>query len=371
MKIVVATDSFKGCLTSLEAGNAIKKGIIKSCPKAEVKVFPISDGGEGLYESLKQYYNTETVEVEVTGPEFVKVNASYGLNRGKNLAVMEMASSAGLPLVKSEKNVKTATTYGVGEMINDALNKGAREFIIGIGGSATNDGGIGMLSALGFRFMDVNGKTVSPNAFGLKDIVSIDISESDRRLKNCSFTVACDVDIPLCGDNGCSILFGPQKGASKKDIFEMDEWLKNFAKLTKLVFPDSDKDIPGSGAAGGMGFALKSYLSASLKPGIDIVISCMGLETEIMNADYVCTGEGRIDDQTSKGKVISGVLRVAKKFKKPVVAFCGSLKDNVNIEGLERICQITKKDMTLEEAMKPDTASRNLATMASSIFNKT
>ena len=360
MKIVIATDSFKGCLSSLDAGTAIKNGLLKSYPDADIKVFPISDGGEGLTDALKEYLDTETIGVEVTGPEFKKLRARYGLNRDRKLAVIEMASAAGLPLVNGKKDVKYATTYGVGEMIIDAIEKGAREFIIGIGGSATNDGGIGMLSALGFRFLDRNGNKVIPNALGLKNIDSIDLVGAIPELKECTFTIACDVDILLCGDNGCSKIFAPQKGASQEDINQMDMWLNTYADITRKYFPLSDKDVPGSGAAGGMGFAFRSYLNATLKPGIDIVISSTGLESAIKEADYVITGEGKIDNQTSKGKVISGVLNTAKKYSKPVIAFCGSASDDCDHLGLERIVEITPKDMSLDVAMKPDVAMENI-----------
>ena len=367
MKIVVASDSFKGCLSSLEVGNAIERGILRSNPDAEIKVFPISDGGEGLSEALKKYYNTETVEIEVTGPQFSKVKACYGYNPERQLAVMEMASAAGLPLVKGKKDPETATTYGVGEMIIDALDRGTTEFIIGIGGSATNDGGIGMLSALGFGFFDGSGRKVSPNALGLKNLVSIDATGADKRLKKCRFNVACDVDIPLCGDNGCSKIFAPQKGASPEDITEMDEWLDKYAELTRKVIAKSDKNIPGSGAAGGMGFAFRSYLNAELKPGIDLVIAYTGLETAIKVADLVITGEGRIDGQTAKGKVVSGVARVAKKYGKKVIAFCGSASNGVSVPGLDEIIQITPKNMPIEEAMKADVAIENLERTAGMI----
>ena len=367
MKIVIATDSFKGCLSSLDAGMAIKGGILKNNPNSEVKVFPISDGGEGLSDALKKYFDTEEIEVEVTGPEFEKVKAYYGLNSEKKLAVIEMAAAAGLPLVKGEKSAKKATTYGVGEMLIDAMDRGAREFVIGIGGSATNDGGIGMLSALGFRFLDEKGNNVSPNALGLRELASIDISGAKPELKDCRFTVACDVDIPLCGDNGCSKIFAPQKGAGPEEILKMDEWLGKYAKLTGKIFPKSDKDFPGSGAAGGMGFALKSYLNAELKPGIDIVISFTGLEASIRAADLVITGEGRIDSQTSKGKVISGITRIAKKFGKKVIAFCGSVSDDANVPGLDKIIPVTPEGMPLQEAMKPDVAADNLKLAAETI----
>ena len=364
MKIVIATDSFKGCLSSLDAGNSIKNGILRSIPDAGIKVFPISDGGEGLSEALKKHFNTEPIETEVTGPEFDKVRTSYGFSPDKKLAVIEMAAAAGLPLVKGKKDAEKTTTYGVGELIADALGRGAREFVIGIGGSATNDGGTGMLSALGFRFLDKNGNDVSKNALGLKDLASIDISGAGQGLEKTSFTVACDVDIPLCGENGCSVIFAPQKGAGLKEIEEMDRWLSNYAALTKKIFPDSDMNYPGSGAAGGMGFALRSYLNAELKPGIDIVISLLGLEKEIQDADIVVTGEGRIDSQTARGKVVSGITRIAEKYGKPVIAFCGSAAEDAADCGLAGIYPVTPPGMCLEEAMKKETAIKNIESAA-------
>jgi len=368
MKVVVATDSFKGCLSSLDAGLAIKRGILKVSSDAKVDVFPISDGGEGLSQALEKHFETEKKEIIVTGPDFIKVRAMYGLNLEKGLAVIEMASAAGLPLVKGEKDPKSATTYGVGELINDAIDQGARKFIIGIGGSATNDGGMGMLSALGFGFLDQDGNKVPPTPLGLKDLVSIDLSHVRKELNECSFTVACDVDIPLCGANGCSRIFGPQKGANPKDIEDMDSWLLKYAEMTKEIYPEADKDVPGSGAAGGMGFALRSYLGALLKPGIDIAITETGLEEKIAQADFVVTGEGRIDGQTVMGKVVSGVAKVAKRYGKPVAAVCGSVSQDAILQDVDIILPITPGPMTLEEAMKPDVALGNLERTAKQAF---
>lgn len=369
MRILIATDSFKGCLSSKDAGEAIGRGILKANPDAEVKVVPISDGGEGLTQSLKQLCS-EWVEKEVTGPEFKKVTATYSINKENKLAVIEMAAAAGLPLVKGEKDPKRATTYGVGELILDAIEKGIRSFIIGIGGSATNDGGVGMLAALGYRFYDKTGAEISPTPLGIKELADIDITGAHPALKECKFTVACDVDIPLCGENGCSYIFAPQKGATPQDIADMDQWLQNYAGLTQKVMPDTDPDYPGSGAAGGMGFALKSYLGATLKPGIDIVISALGLEKEISDADIIITGEGKIDSQTARGKVVSGVSHIAKMYGKRVMAFCGATDVTPEAAGVDEIYAVTPKDMPLEVAMQPDIAAKNIEEAAERLFKK-
>lgn len=362
MRVIVATDSFKGCLSSADAGEAVKRGILKADPAAEVKVVPISDGGEGLTESLYRMCS-EHVETEVTGPMYEKVTAVYGINRENKMAVIEMAAAAGLPLVKGEKDPKHATTYGVGELIKDAIEKGIRKFILGIGGSATNDGGIGMLSALGYRFLDKDGAEISPDPAGLSKLASIDITKALPTLKECEFTVACDVDIPLCGECGCSYVFAPQKGAIQQDIADMDKWLQRYAELTKEVLPGADPDYPGSGAAGGMGYALKSYLDATLKPGIDIVISALNLEYDISTADIVITGEGKIDAQTSRGKVVSGVSHIAKKYGKKVIAICGRTDVTAEEAGVDEIYAVTPFDMPLEVAMQPDTAKVNIENM--------
>ena len=369
MRILIATDSFKGCLSSKDAGEAIGRGILKADPGTEVKVVPISDGGEGLTQSLKQLCS-EWVEKEVTGPEFKKVTATYGINKDNKLAVIEMAAAAGLPLVKGEKDPKRATTYGVGELIKDAIEKGVRLFIIGIGGSATNDGGVGMLAALGYRFYDKTGAEISPTPLGIKELAKIDITGAHPALKECEFTVACDVDIPLCGENGCSYIFAPQKGATPQDIADMDQWLQNYAGLTQKMMPDTDPDYPGSGAAGGMGFALKSYLRATLKPGIDIVISALGLEKEISDADIIITGEGKIDSQTARGKVVSGISHIAKKYGKRVIAFCGSTDVTPDVAGVDEIYAVTPEDMPLEVAMQPDIAAKNIEEAAERLFKK-
>ena len=310
-------DSFKGSLTSLEAGNAVKDGILSASSEHEVTVLPLADGGEGTLEALTDGLHGVYRSLEVTGPDGKKVNARYGIVHG-DTAIIEMAQASGLTLVEGNDILK-ATTYGTGEQIRSALDEGIRKFIIGIGGSATNDGGTGMLEALGVKF--IGG---ARGAIGLKTLTSIDISNLDSRVKESSFKVACDVRNPLLGENGCSFVYGPQKGGSKEQIEEMDIWMRSYAELTRKILPEADPDFPGSGAAGGMGFALKYYLGAELVSGSKLVLEVTHLEEYIKEADILITGEGRIDGQSLYGKGPVEAARLAKKYDKEVVAFAGS-----------------------------------------------
>ncbi len=283
-----------------------------------------------------------------------------------------MSAAAGITLIQdSERNPMNTTTFGVGEMILDAISKGCRKFVIGIGGSATNDGGVGMLQALGFEFLDGKGKQVLHGAKGLKDIASIRIDHAVKELKECSFCVACDVKNVLCGDNGCSAIYGPQKGATPEMIKDMDLWLENYAHITKQTIPDSDKNIPGTGAAGGMGFAFLSYLNATLMSGIELVMKETELEKHIKDADLVITGEGRLDGQSYMGKAPVGVAKLAKKYNKQVIAFSGCVTDDAvtcNEHGIDAFFPIVRKPCTLEEAMNVDIAYKNLKDTARQVF---
>lgn len=283
-----------------------------------------------------------------------------------------MSAAAGITLIaEKERNPLNTTTYGVGELILDAITKGCRKFIVGIGGSATNDGGIGMLQALGFAFLDKNGNQVTLGAKGLEDIVEIKIDHAVRELKECSFCVACDVKNPLCGENGCSAIYGPQKGATQAMINDMDAWLGNYAKLTQKVIPASDPNTPGTGAAGGLGFAFLSYLDATLQSGIDLVIKETDLEKHIIDADVVITGEGRLDGQSYMGKAPIGVAKLAKKYKKPVVAFSGCVTDDAvicNEYGIDAFFPILRTPCSLQEAMDCDHAYKNLQDTAEQVF---
>ena len=371
-KIVVAIDSFKGSLSTFEAGKVIEEAAKEVYENAEVTISPIADGGEGTVEAIVSATNGEFVRTVVTNPLGEKIEAKYGFIPHAKTAIIEMSAAAGITLIEeSERNPMNTTTFGVGEMILDAISKGCRKFVIGIGGSATNDGGVGMLQALGFEFLDKNGKQVLLGAKGLKDIAIIKTENAVKKLKECSFCVACDVKNVLCGDNGCSAIYGPQKGATPEMIKDMDLWLGNYAQLTKEVIQTSDANIPGTGAAGGMGFALMSYLNATLKSGIELVMEETGLENHIKDADIVVTGEGRLDGQSYMGKAPVGVAKLAKKYNKPVIAFSGCVTEeaiNCNDYGIDAFFPIVRKPCTLEEAMNINNAYKNLKDTAYQVF---
>lgn len=372
MKAVIAIDSFKGSLTSLEAGNAVKDGIEDSKSGIEARVFPLADGGEGTAFAITSANGGKTVKKEVSNPLGEKREASYGFIPETKTAVIEIAEAAGITLIDKEKrNPLNTTTYGVGELIKDAIQKGCRRFIIGLGGSVTNDGGIGMLSALGFEFFDKDKNAVELSGKGLEKIVGIDAKNALKELKDCTFFAACDVQNPLCGENGCSAVYGPQKGATEETAGKMDLWLKNYAKLTKEIFPDSDDNRPGCGAAGGLGFAFVSYLNAELVSGIDLVIKETALEEYIKEADIVVTGEGKLDFQSHMGKAPIGVAKTAKKYGKKVIAFSGSVEDGAQIcneHGIDAFFSAVKSPCTLEEAMNSENAYRNLRDTACQVF---
>ena len=373
MKVTVAIDSFKGSLSTFEAGSAAKDGIKKVFPEAEVIISPLADGGEGTVDAVVSANNGEYITATVTGPLGEKVDAKYGIIPERKLAVMEMSAAAGITMVPEEKrNPLDTTTYGVGEMIKDALDRGMRNFLIGIGGSATNDGGLGMLSALGFEFTTKNGEKVSPFGRGLSEIYDVSNDKADLRLSECNFQIACDVKNPLCGDMGCSRIYGPQKGATEEIIKDMDKWLNSLADLTKKINPDSDKNYPGAGAAGGLGFAFMSYLGGELKSGIELVMNETDLEEKIKDSDFVITGEGRLDGQSGMGKAPIGVAKLAKKYNIPVIAFAGAVTDDaecLNDLGIDAFFSILKKPCALSEAMDRVNASDNLKRTAKQVSN--
>ncbi|MBQ2898080.1 MAG: glycerate kinase [Clostridia bacterium] len=370
--VVVAIDSFKGSLSTFQAGKAIKDGVLQVYNDAKVIISPIADGGEGTVDAIVSATNGEMIKTVVSDPIGSKIEASYGIITKTKTAIIEMSAAAGITLIdEKERNPMNTTTYGVGEMIMDAISRGCRKFVIGIGGSATNDGGIGMLQALGFEFLDKNGNQVALGAKGLKDIVRIKTDNVAKELKECSFRVACDVKNVLCGENGCSKIYAPQKGATPEMIRDMDLWLKKYAELTKQVIPDSDADMPGTGAAGGLGFALLSYLKATLESGIELVIKETELENYIKDTDVVITGEGRLDGQSYMGKAPVGVAMLAKKYNKPVIAFSGCVTDDAiecNKHGIDAFFPIVRKPCTLQEAMDCDNAYKNLKDTASQVF---
>ncbi len=372
MRVAVAIDSFKGSMSSMEAGEAARAGILRAVPDAGVVVRPLADGGEGTVEALIEGMGGERHTVTVTGPLGKPVECVYGVIRETQTAVLEMSGAAGLTLVpERERNPLYTTTYGVGEVIREAIQEGCRRFLIGIGGSATNDGGVGMLKAMGFRFLDAKGEEIAPGAAGLEALASISTDQAMRELGDCEFRVACDVTNGLCGPNGCSAVYGPQKGATPPMIVQMDAWLARYARLTKEINPDADPDKAGSGAAGGLGFAFLAFLNAALEPGIQIVLEETGLEEQIREADFVVTGEGRLDGQTAMGKAPVGVAALAKKYGKPVIAFAGSVTSEANRcneKGIDAFFPILREITTLERAMEPAYAKDNLAATTEQAF---
>ena len=405
MKILIAIDSFKGSLSSKEAGEAIKSGILRIIPNAEVLISPLADGGEGTVETLVEALGGSLETVRVKGPLFQEVEAHYGIlsesekfqaeiksdthretlpedpskahseapsetdsqyspEDGK-LAVMEMSQASGITLVSPEKrNPLKTSSYGVGQMILDAYYKGCRRFLIGIGGSATNDGGIGMLTALGFRFTKENGEEISPIGEGLKDLVKIENSSVPEGLLQCSFQIACDVENPLYGENGASLIYGFQKGGNKELLSQMDLWMKHYSELVKEYNPAANSEAPGSGAAGGLGFAFRSFLQGELKSGVSLILEETKLSEKMQGADLVITGEGRLDEQSAMGKAPIGVAKLAKAQEIPVLAFAGAVTVGAkacNQAGIDAYFPILRGISTLEEAMEKETAQKNLA----------
>ena len=372
MKVVVAIDSLKGSLSSMEAGLAIKEGVLAAQPDAEVIVKPLADGGEGTTDALIEGMNGKRIDLTVTGPMHTPVDAYYGYLRETNTAVMEMASAAGITLVPDkEKNPLLATSYGVGEMIIDAIQRGCRNFIIGIGGSITNDGGIGMLKALGVRFLDEKGEDAGEGGQALAKVACIDLSGLNPLLKECHIQVACDVNNPLCGESGSTYVYGPQKGVTEDMKKTLDEAMAHFARVTSESLENDYMNTPGAGAAGGLGFAFLAYVGATLTPGIELILDAVGLEDELSGADVVVTGEGRLDFQTAMGKAPVGVARLAKKYNARVVAFAGSVTKEAtacNKEGIDAFFPILRGVCTLADAMDPVNARNNMIATVEQVF---
>lgn len=372
MNITIAIDSFKGSLSSMEAGQAVAEGIRRVMPSAEIRIRPLADGGEGTTEALTAGLGGELKSLTVTGPLGRPVTASYGLIRERKMAVLEMASAAGLTLIsQEERNPLEATTYGVGEMIRDAIGEGCRHFLVGIGGSATNDGGTGMLSALGFQFLDSEGQPIPLGAKGLENLARISTENARPELSQCSFHIACDVTNPLCGENGCSAVYGPQKGADPEMIRQMDQWMERYGDLAARTFPAADKEAPGAGAAGGLGFAFLTFLNGSLESGVGMVLKEINLKDDIRDADLVITGEGRLDAQTVMGKAPIGVAHLAKEYGKPVIAFSGAVTREAglcNQHGIDAFFPIMRGVVSLQEALDPGEARINAADTAEQVF---
>lgn len=371
MKIVIAMDSFKGSLTSMEAGNAVKAGIEKVCD-AEIVVKPAADGGEGTTEALVDGLGGKIIAVEVTDPLGRKIQAVYGI-LPDGTAVMEMAQAAGITLVKEEeRDALSATTYGVGEMIRDAIQRGYRRFLIGIGGSATSDGGVGMLQALGYRFLDSDGKQICAGIKHLDEISTIESKNVLKEINECYFSIACDVKNPLLGKNGAVYVYGPQKGIQQNDLEDMERKMSHFAEKTTEHVKKDYRMAEGAGAAGGLGFAFFSYIPhVEVKTGIEIVLDAVDLEKELPQADYVVTGEGQLDGQTVMGKTPVGVAELAKKYGKKVIAFAGSVTEDAeacNRAGIDAFFPIIRGVTTVEEALKPENAKKNIERTAEQVF---
>ena len=354
--IVLAPDSFKESMTAKEACVAMERGIKKVNSNIQCIHVPMADGGEGTMQSLVDATGGEVYSLEVVGPLGNKVKAEYGILGNGEIGVLEMASASGIHLVSlEERNPLITTTYGTGELIKACLDRGVKKLLIGIGGSATNDGGVGVIQALGGRLLDKEGNELGFGGGELEKLDRIDLTNFDRRLKDVVIEVACDVSNPLCGENGASYIFGSQKGASVEMIKILDNNLKHYAKVIKEQFGKDVLEIAGAGAAGGLGAGLMVFLNGNLKKGIEIVIEYSGLEKKVKNCDMVWTGEGSIDFQTQYGKTPLGVATVAKKYNKPVVALAGRVGDDIDIlyeKGIDSIFGIMRGVTTIDEALK-------------------
>lgn len=366
MNIVIAIDSFKGCISSVDSGRLLKQAIEDVYPDDAVSVFPLADGGEGTVDAMTQGLNGRIVKVPVTGPLGTKIESRYGLLPDTNTAVIEMADASGLPLVPPEKrNPLHTTTYGLGELILAAIDAGCRHFIIGIGGSATNDCGLGMLTALGFRFLKADGSRAGVAGGDLADVAQIDMRQVDSRLQDCTFEIACDVTNPLCGPEGCSNVFGPQKGATREIVARMDGDIHHFAQLAEKACGIKGQEMAGAGAAGGLGFAFHTFLHGTLTPGSELILSAIGIKEALSKADLLVTGEGRMDKQTAMGKGPAGVAQLAKSCQPHclTVALCGSAArdaERINQHGIDAYFPILHAPMTLQEAMDRATTEQNL-----------
>ena len=370
MKIVIAPDSYKESLSASEVAQAIEKGFREIFPDAQYVSVPVADGGEGTVEAMIAATKGTQLTARVTGPLGEPVDANWGISGDGKTAFIEMAAASGLALVPPAlRNPLVTTSRGTGELILHALEQGARNIIIGIGGSATNDGGAGMVQALGAKLCDANGTEIGNGGGSLMSLNSIDTSALDPRLKACTIRVACDVTNPLTGNSGASRIFGPQKGATEAMILELDRNLDHFADVIKQSLRIDVKQVPGSGAAGGMGAALMAFLGAELRSGIEIVTQALNLEEHIHDCTLVVTGEGRIDSQSIHGKVPVGVAQVAKKYHKPVIGIAGSLTRDVGVvhqHGIDAVFSVLTSIVTLEEAFRGAfdniyRASRNIA----------
>ncbi len=355
MKIIVAPDSYKGSVSALGVAQAMERGILAVFPDADVRKIPIADGGEGTVEALITATNGVLHQLKVTDPLGEPVTAHWGILGDGQTAIIEMAAASGLPLVPAEKrNPRITTTYGTGELVRAALDAGLRKIIIGIGGSATNDGGTGMMRALGARFAADDGRELPDGGAALARLNHIDLTKLDPRLKDCRITVACDVDNPLCGSRGASAVFGPQKGATPEIVAELDAALAHYSVIAQKATGRDVAELPGAGAAGGLGAGLMFFTPAKLKPGVEIVLDAVGFAGVVEGAAFVITGEGRTDFQTAFGKAPVGVAKVAKQFNIPVFCLSGGIgdgADDVLAQGIDAVMSICDRPLTLDVCM--------------------
>ncbi|PRD14266.1 glycerate kinase [Pantoea coffeiphila] len=356
MKIVIAPDSYKESLSALDVASQIEKGFREIFPHAHYVKLPVADGGEGTVEAMVAATGGKIIPLRVTGPLGNPVDAFYGLSGDGCCAIIEMAAASGLEQVPpASRDVLLATSWGTGELIRHALDSGIEHLIIGIGGSATNDGGAGMVQALGVKLLNHQGEEIGPGGAALAQLANIDVRGLDPRIARCRIEVACDVTNPLTGEQGASAVFGPQKGATPQQVSQLDAALAHFAAIIQRDLNVDVLNVPGGGAAGGMGAGLYAFCQATLRPGIEIVTDALGLDELVRDATLVITGEGRIDSQTIHGKVPVGVARIAKRYSKPVIAIAGSLTSDVGVvhqHGLDAVFSVIYRICSLEEALQ-------------------
>lgn len=373
MKVLVAMDSLKGSLSSRKAGEAVREGILRARPDARIDVRLLADGGEGTAEVLIKSRDGKRINRKVTGPFGTLVNASYGYDPDTHMVFIDMASAVGFHLIREEeKNPMTATTYGVGEMIKDAVNRGGRDFIIGLGGSVTNDGGLGMLEALGYRFTDGSGIPVGRGGQALGKVERIDVSHVIPELAECTFRIACDVENILCGPKGATYIYGPQKGAETEQIKQqLDAEMRHFADVSNAFLGTCCDCEPGSGCGGGIGYAFFGYLHAKGESGAELIMRETKIGEAMKGCDYVVTGEGCLDAQSVMGKAPVRIARLAKEVNAKVIAFAGSVtkeSKKCNACGIDAYFPIVRGITTREEAMNPQKAYENLADTAEQVF---
>ncbi len=370
-KIVLAFDSFKDCVGSRQIADAAKEGITAVFPHCDVVAIPIADGGEGTTDAICSNMPVTRVTCRVHDPLMNDMEASYGITADGSTAIMEMAAASGLPLVPQEKrNPLFTTTWGTGEMIADALNRGCRHIVMGIGGSATNDAGIGLLAALGYRFLDEKGEVLTPIGKNLERIVRVDDSSVHHAVAEATFTIACDVNNPFYGSRGAAAIYAPQKGASAADVALLEKGMIHYARFIATTKQMDISQLPGAGAAGGLGGGVLPYLNAKLQSGIEIVLEMLRFRETIHDADLILTGEGKLDKQTGMGKALGGILRYAQEASVPVLAIGGCVEDceTLNEMGFAGVFSIQSSPVSLEQALQPDFALKNIQRVVTQIM---